>query len=365
MSDVFIGKPPQGIKNWIIDNIPYWTKFGRWIKKFDTTKLPAVGSYVTVPYKVDPEGDAINTEWQILGYNKSIPSRIRYMNGKDEIFVPTMIGNELSVIGEGTPVYSGKEAVDTIGTLDDVSEEIKVNPGNEIDGVGHTYGNNNPYDAPESVKFNGKEWNFAGYNATIMSKYGLAAKFEGNLYVYSQFDSQVHNDWKTSEIREWLNGTEAVSTQRWYRSSRSSYTTGTITGLLGRLPDQNFMKNIISTVNRTWVHSSWRDGTEDSNGCQHLADKFWLLGEGNVNGNNSYLEDKKYDTSKFTNIFTDDNSRIRKYMNEDGTEGSAYVWWLRSACSDSISGGAVGESGSVGFSYAYYERAVLPLCLIG
>ena len=174
-----------------------------------------------------------------------------------------MIGNELSVIGEGTPVYSGKEAVDTIGTLDDVSEEIKVNPGNEIDGVGHTYGNNNPYDAPESVKFVGKDWNFAGYNATIMSKYGLATKFEESLYDLPQFRSyeksnQRRNDWKTSEIREWLNGTEAVSTQKWYKSSDWTSTTGTIVGLLGRLTDANFMENIIPTVNRTWVHSSWR-----------------------------------------------------------------------------------------------------------
>ena len=115
MSDVFLGKPPQGIKNWIIDNTPFWTKFGIWLKSFNTSKLPAVGSYVIVPYKVDPNGEAVDTEWQILGYNKSIPSRIRYVNGFNEIFVPTMIGNELSAIGSGTPVYSGKETTEPFG----------------------------------------------------------------------------------------------------------------------------------------------------------------------------------------------------------------------------------------------------------
>lgn len=65
MSDVFLGEPPQDTKNWILDNTPYWTKFGWWIKRFDTSKLPAVGSYVTVPYKVNPDPNAspVDTEW--------------------------------------------------------------------------------------------------------------------------------------------------------------------------------------------------------------------------------------------------------------------------------------------------------------
>ena len=370
MRDTFLGEPPQYIKNWIIDNTPFWTKFGIWLKSFNTSKLPQVGSYVTVPYKVDPNGEAVDTEWQILGYNKSIPSRIRYVNGRDEIFVPTMIGNELSAIGSGTPVYSGKESIETIGNLDGVSKKIKVNPGNVYNWTGHTYGNNKPYDAPESVNFDGKDWEFAGYNATIMSKCGLAAKYNGNLYISAQFRSyeksnQYRNDWKTSEIREWLNGQEAISTQKWSPGSGSgSDTTGTIVGLLSRLPDQNFMKNIIPTVNRTWVYSSWRT---DSYEYEKYIDKFWLLGERNVmSGGALFLRDDAYDTSKFTDIFTDNNSRIRKIMNEDGTEGSACPWWLRSA--DSDDGGNVGcvlSGGQVYSNSANYYRAVLPACLIG
>ena len=40
MRDTFLGEPPQYIKDWIIDNTPYWTKFGIWLKSFNTSKLP-------------------------------------------------------------------------------------------------------------------------------------------------------------------------------------------------------------------------------------------------------------------------------------------------------------------------------------
>jgi hypothetical protein len=92
-----------------------------------------------------------------------------------------------------------------------------------------------------------------------------------------------------------------------------------------------------------------------------------LLGEGNVNYNySSSLKDDMYDTSKFTDIFTANNSRIRKFMNEDGTEGSAYPWWLRSAASgNSGSVGYVSGAGSVNNGLASDTYAVLPACLIG
>ncbi len=69
----------------------------------------------------------------------------------------------------------------------------------------------------------------------------------------------------------------------------------------------------------------------DSNYCEHVVDKFWLLGEGNVNTTEDFLKDGAYDTSKFTEVFTSDAARLRKYMNEDGSEGSDCLWWLRSA----------------------------------
>jgi hypothetical protein len=131
--------------------------------------------------------------------------------------------------------------------------------------------------------------------------------------------------------------------------------------------------------------TSWRDGTEDSNGCQHLADKFRLLGVGEVNcrGTNTadYFpdggasvdgENKGYDTSRFGDVFNEtdiwesEKSRKRKTMKEDGTKGSAYYWWLRSAYSNSsYDVGCVDYDGYVNNTYASNYRAVLPVCLIG
>ena len=79
------------------------------------------------------------------------------------------------------------------------------------------------------------------------------------------------------------------------------------------------------------------------------------------------MYDDAYDTSKFTGVFTYDiqSVRIRKFMNEDGSEGSACYWWLRSAGSHSDNYvGSVRDGGSVGSSGANYNRACLPVCLI-
>jgi hypothetical protein len=74
-----------------------------------------------------------------------------------------------------------------------------------------------------------------------------------------------------------------------------------------RLTDTDFTNNIIPTVTRTWTRLIRRDRTEDSNNCQHLADRFRLLGVGEVNckGSNttSDFPDGEYDTSRFIEVF--------------------------------------------------------------
>ena len=80
------------------------------------------------------------------------------------------------------------------------------------------------------------------------------------------------------------------------------------------------------------------------------------------------MNDDAHDTSKFTGVFTSDTKpvRIRKYMNEDGSEGDACYWWLRSA--DSYNGNSVGyvnSGGSVSdYGDAHLSYACLPVCLI-
>ena len=117
-----------------------------------------------------------------------------------------------------------------------------------------------------------------------MSKCGLAAKYNNTLYARPQFNTTRHNDWSASQMRTWMNGSLAVVKQGWSTPNFTAHTFGTITGLLSRLPDEKFLKAVSPCVNRTWVHDSYRSGkTLDSNKCEHVVDKFWLLGERNIN----------------------------------------------------------------------------------
>ena len=160
----------------------------------------------------------------------------------------------------------------------------------------------------------------------------------------------------------------------WYTavgSGGNSTTGNNIAMLPDRLTDTDFTNNIIPTVTRTWVDSSWRDGTE-TNERQTLADKFWLLGEGNINVNVSWMSDDTSDTSIYNEVFTEatsgeTNTRVRYSMTEGGTEGSACRWWLRSAYSGESStvccvdyNGYVSNGGSNNSNIS-----VLPICLIG
>jgi len=267
--------------------------------------LPEPGKSVIVPYKVDPDGEAVDTEWMILGYNKDIPRFVKYKDSDgNKVYMDVLPGTSLLSSFSGANVYSTKE----------VSESGLIGTVTATGGSPFEYGNNNKYSVPgkitvkEKITVNETEYTFCGYNVTLQSKYGLAAKYKGNLYTYAQFDSENHNDWRTSEIRKWLNETDGVVKQGWSGNS-GALNNGEIVGLLSRLPDTSFTNNIIPTVTRTWVYSqngiSWRDGTEDSNGCQHLADKFRLLGEGNINSNVDWMNDDTSDTSIFNEVFTE------------------------------------------------------------
>lgn len=380
--DIFlVGEPPANIKAWIIDHyktpLSFWEQISKNLenepnctKKTIGTEddmvdgvLPSVGTTIPVDYVVDPLAGPVKSQWQVLGYNMSIPERIKYKNGNDVIYVTTIgPGGLLSSIGEGTLVYADKSSSDSIGTVFATSGVDQVTDGN----LG-TYGNNNPYNVPTSLSVGGKEYSFAGWNMTLMSKCGVAAKYDNTLYVKSQFNSANRNNWSASQMRAWMNGSLAVENQQWQTSNNYS-TTGTITGLLSRLPDEKFLNAISLCVNKTWVHDSWRSGkTLDSNYCEHVVDKFWLLGEGNINTIKDDWNDAPYDTSKFTGVFTSDTNsvRIRKYMNEDGSEGSACPWWLRSARSSSGNYvGYVGNSGGVYNYRAHNYSACSPVCLI-
>lgn len=70
---------------------------------------------------------------------------------------------------------------------------------------------------------------------------------------------------------------------RFYNTDTEYFTN--FKGLYSRLlANDGFMKNVAKAVNRTWVKDDFISGkTLDENQCEHIVDKFWLLGNGNVN----------------------------------------------------------------------------------
>ena len=80
----------------------------------------------------------------------------------------------MATISSGTDVYADKTSITPIGTVTKVSDGIAICPGNTVGNNNHTYGNNCPYDAPATLVYDGKTWEFAGWNMTIQSKYELS-----------------------------------------------------------------------------------------------------------------------------------------------------------------------------------------------
>lgn len=215
---VFLGYPPNYIRQWIIDHhqpaLGFWEQI---VKNLETepsqTKkaitstdelvsgvLPNVGSTIPVDYKIDANGEAVSTEWMILGYNSSIPSRVKYVNGNKAIYVSTTNGGLLAQIAAGTGAYVDKTTETSSGSVESVGSEPFV------------YGNNCTYTVPTTVTVDGVEYTFAGYNMTIQSRYCLATQDGGTLYCLTQFDeNDSSNAWPTSTLRSWMNGNSVVS----------------------------------------------------------------------------------------------------------------------------------------------------------
>ena len=144
---VFLGQPPERIKKWIIDHyspeteimtkmtygstelessivgalktsdlgIVYddWNDLVEKLENYPTTSadLPIVGSYLSTSYEIGDD-EFVPMEWQILGYNTSIPEYVKYKNGDDRIYVRSVKtdGGLLSAIAEGDTVYTRDEA---------------------------------------------------------------------------------------------------------------------------------------------------------------------------------------------------------------------------------------------------------------
>lgn len=89
--------------------------------------------------------------------------------------------------------------------------------------------------------------------------------------------------------------------------------------------EEGLIRNIAPAVNRTWVNANHIAKTTqalDTNQCEHLADKFLLLGRGHLNSSSTTYPDYTYDTTLFTN-FVDNATRKKFIMLSDGSVGGS------------------------------------------
>lgn len=403
-------------------------------------QLPAVGSTIQVPYKVYDAGNFVMTPWQVLGYNGSIPEYVKYINGNDKIFVRSVEENQSSDNYQllkssfvGSPTYTCDD--EGTFTADGKSVASVGDSGFTYGATNSTYGTTateaGSYAVPTSITVASKTYLFAGYNFQIAPMYLLPVMHsDGTILYHQQFDSERgyyncgQNDWSTSMSRSWFNDSWSViqdrcEQQQWNDKDWSNYKTGPIKGMVDRIESGSgsFFSHVMPTVNKIWTFkwNSASDGSQydlryrkDKSGnnitssspyfdvtkaktdgkkyleqidtstwLEHCVDKFWFLGFGHVNYNNSSWANGKYDTCTFSSIFTSttqsSSSRIRNLMNVDGTNSAvARSWRLRSANSDtanyhdSIYVGYVYNGGIVSSYDAYYTDygAMLPACTI-
>ena len=376
------------------------------------TELPAVGSFLSSAYEIG-DNMTIPLTWQVLGYNSSIPKYVKYKdeNG-NKIYVSSMKpasngdvqGELLSAITVGDAVYVKNSEGEyesngqTVGSVDGSFTYGQTNAT-----WGTTATESGSYSVPSSITVSGTTYSFAGYNMTLATRGTIGVVKDSIYYNHADFFAPYAyyiNDWSGSQIRAWLNGNNDVdlSQQMWkYYDNGYNEQASTTGNVLPKFTtrfgaDNGFLDNVVQVVNRTWVwgtdtwNTLWNKKVFDSNKCEHVSDKFWLLGFGHINGNTTsigtsyWTQDFNFDTVRYSNVFgsatsiSGRNERIRYQMNPDGSISLvARRWRLRSANSNtnnyssSLGVGYVSSSGYVNSSYAYIAGfgALLPACTIG
>lgn len=390
-NQIFLGQPSDYVKNWFISKFSptptsIWDTYAAQLEDFTNqqSNLPAVGSIVKVPYLIDAQaGTIVDTDYIVMGYNSSIPQYIKYKNGSKLVFVSSVKSGLLATVSTGDIVFEKTSSGDFSATS------------NTVQAIGSgtfTYGNNCTFSVPDSITVSGTVYTFAGYNMTLNSRSTMtviddATDIQANTF---QFDSvrnsgNGQNSYYDSYARIWLNGTgdtSRLNTMKCGYNNGNSYYGSEITNVPDsfrtitfnqRMSDTSLVKHVMPVVNRIWVHNNFTSGrTLDSNQCEHIIDKYWLLGIGNVNcsgtNTNQYFKDQNYDTTIFSDLFTQNDiwtsneSRKKSLMNIDGTSAldAQYfaTYWLHSAnVSDSINVASVYNDGIVNLNFAHNYRS--------
>lgn len=115
-----LGPPNKIVRNWIVSESrrKFWRQLKANLEKYQSQSfvdleknsdlkdgvLPKVGSTISIPYKIDSNGDFVDTEWTVLGYIRSVPDRLKFYQGTVEdgnyaaIYVKTTKDGLLHVI---------------------------------------------------------------------------------------------------------------------------------------------------------------------------------------------------------------------------------------------------------------------------
>ena len=393
---IFLGEPPAHIKQWIIDHQPMkeepdpvdTSDWGKLVAALEDCKPSdfnglnyvgenelltelAVGAGATVKYKID-DINPVNTTWINLGYNASIPEYVKYRRaigtGWKHVWIPSRKSELLAPIAVGDQVYAREfDTVARAHTWTAVEGEVVT----AIDGT-FTYGNNCTYDVPTSITTDKGTYTLCGYNITLNSHALLmldAAEIGKICFDRQNNDSaNRRNIYDISRIRHWMNDLTCTDAACY---DGSAYIPVTFQTLINKISnEEGLIRNIAPTVNRTWVHANHvAKATQalDTNHCEHLADKFWLLGYANVNKiNEESYPDCIYDTTKFLQLADNASRKKFKMLSNGSVGGSTDYWHLRSASSDyDSSNGNVLKDGSVGYNGSVSGYGCSPAFQIG
>lgn len=220
----------------------------------------------------------------------------------------------------------------------------------------HTYGNNNPYDCPQTITINGNVYAFCGYTVTLQSTNLLTDKFNGTYTDLIQFDAGE------DKYAEAFNRYESGKT--YYKRNDLSFTIMSPT--FGDMIDEEEVYEYDSVAKTMTCKSAyiqdWHEyGTEISGdasaGTEHLSGTVPSVGT-LITDESIKVENNNYwDASgkKYSNVFGCNKwcqSNVRTFMNfEEGKSDYADAFVKKNPFDkNSTSGLASGNSYMLKFS---------------
>ena len=165
-------------------------------------------------------------------------------------------------------------------------------------------------------------------------------------------------------IRKYINSRVGYSEFKQSEECGTMYANGLPAGANGLLTkfykDPSFMKKIMNQVNRVWDY-------QNQSNPDICIDEMGLISRSYI-GLSSVYYNTTYDTSIKSLYSSSSTDALRKKyrINIDGSSGSAYNWWLRSAySSNAYDVGYVNRSGYVGNYSALSISGCSPLVVLG